>query len=189
MPSKGRAFLTRELKGERPREGVSRAHTRTQQTASDVRVVEAKDADDCSGLDGDAGLLDELASKRGQMSDSQSPRRSKPTGGEESTHLDVTGLLGDEGHDHLHDLDLGVDLAGVDVVARVDEEADDLAGRGRPQLRAVAGEEGRGRRGRESASESYVANEQRPTHGSFSFSIRHVLASTWMRSVPASSRQ
>ncbi|GFZ47133.1 hypothetical protein JCM24511_04876 [Saitozyma sp. JCM 24511] len=40
--------------------------------------------------------------------------------------LGDTALAASDRHDHLHDLDLGVRLAGVDVVARVDEVADEL---------------------------------------------------------------
>jgi len=38
------------------------------------------------------------------------------------THLDVTSLGRDQRHDHLHNLNLGVDLSGVEVVSRLDEE-------------------------------------------------------------------
>ena len=39
-----------------------------------------------------------------------------------------SGLVDPQTHDHLHDLDLGVRLAGVDVTAVLDDEVEELAG-------------------------------------------------------------
>ncbi|PNY27761.1 Uncharacterized protein TCAP_02317 [Tolypocladium capitatum] len=76
-----------------------------------ARVVEGEDAQDVTGLERGAGLLDEL-------------------------HDAV--LLGNQGHVHLHDLDLGKGLAGLDVRAVLDRVLDELAGAGTPQLGRVA---------------------------------------------------
>jgi len=61
---------------------------------------------------------------------------------EDQTHLDVTSLGRDQRHDHLHDLDLSVDLSGVEVISRLDEELDDLSRRGRSELSAEGRREG-----------------------------------------------
>ncbi len=75
-----------------------------------ARVVERENTNDVSGSESDTGSLDER---------------------------DNTVLGSDKGQVHLHDLDLGNSLASLDVVTRVDEEADELTGRGRADLGRV----------------------------------------------------
>ena len=75
-----------------------------------ARVIEGEDTEDVTGLEGSAGLLDEL---------------------------DDTILLGNERHVHLHDLDLSEGLAGADVLAVLDGVLDELTGRGGAQLGGV----------------------------------------------------
>lgn len=96
---------------------------------------------------------------------------------EDQTHLDVTSLGRDQRHDHLHDLDLSVDLSGVEVISRLDEELDDLSRRGRSELSAEereVEEKGSGSQLGKNESEEKASS----THGSFSCSIKQVFAST-----------
>jgi len=80
-----------------------------------------------------------------RIMEGESDWSSKNSKKERRTHLDVTSLGRDQRHDHLHNLDLSVDLSGVEVVSRLDEELDDLSGTGRSELSAENREvEGRG---------------------------------------------
>lgn len=49
----------------------------------------------------------------------------------------MTSLLSNKGHDHLHDLNLGVNLASAEMVSTVDQESDDLSRRRRSELGRV----------------------------------------------------
>ncbi|RUS26107.1 LOW QUALITY PROTEIN: hypothetical protein BC938DRAFT_471231 [Jimgerdemannia flammicorona] len=73
-------------------------------------VVEGEDTDDVAGVEGSTGLLDEL---------------------------DDAVLGGNEGHIHFHNFDLCVRLAGIDMLARFQQQADELARARATQLRGV----------------------------------------------------
>jgi hypothetical protein len=73
-------------------------------------VIEGEDSKNITSLEGGSGLLDELHN---------------------------TILLGNEGHVHLHDLNLGVSLAGANVLAVLNGELDKLTGGGSTELSRV----------------------------------------------------
>lgn len=75
-----------------------------------ARIIESKDTEDVTGLEGSSGLLDEL---------------------------NDTVLLGNQRHIHLHDLNLSEGLTGADVLAVLDGVLDELTGRGGAQLSGI----------------------------------------------------
>lgn len=94
-------------------------------------VVEGEDSEDVSGLEGDSRLLDELGD-------------SVLGGDERHDHLCAKEKVskcsndgGSESATNLHDFDLGVRLTLADVLATLDEVANELSGRRTPELGRV----------------------------------------------------